>query len=86
VTKAGTAFVKVRVSGEGRLVAASSSVRKVVRMPKAAKSVWIPIRAKGKALTTLKKKGHVKVKVKLVFTPAAGAKVVKTRSVTLVKK
>jgi amidase len=86
VTKAGTAFVKVRVSGEGRLVAVSSSVRKVVRRPKAAKSVWIPIRAKGKALATLKKKGHVKVKVKLVFTPAGGAKVVKTRSVTLVKK
>ena len=61
-------------------------MRKVVRRPRAAKTLWIPIRAKGKALATLNKTGHVKVKVKITFIPTGGAKVVKTRTLVLVKK
>lgn len=81
---AGTAFLKVSVSGPGRLVAKSATVRKVVRSPQAAAAVWIPIRAKGRALATLKKKGRVTVKVRIVFAPTDGARKVKTKTLKLI--
>jgi Asp-tRNA(Asn)/Glu-tRNA(Gln) amidotransferase A subunit family amidase len=86
LTTSGTALLQVRVSGKGTLVAKSGTVRKVVRRPQAAKSIWVPIRAKGKALATLNETGQAQVTVKITFTPAAGDKVVKTRTLVLVKE
>lgn len=86
VKSAGTAFIRVRVSGKGYLVAKSKTVRKVVRRPQAPKSLWLPVRAKGKALAALKENGSVKVTVRVTFNPAGGKKTVRTRSLTLVAK
>lgn len=86
VKAVGTAFVEVRVTGKGYLVAESGQVRKVVRRPQAAMTLWIPIRAKGEALATLEKQGRAKVQVKISFLPAGGTKTVKTKTLVLVKK
>jgi len=86
IKKAGTAFIKVRVTGRGYLAAKSNQVRKVVRKPKSAQALWIPVRAKGRALATLNKKGRVKVKVKIKLVSPGGAKAYKTKTVVLVKR
>jgi hypothetical protein len=46
----------------------------------------VPSETKGKAMKTLKAKGKAEVKVKIAFTPTAGAKVIATHKVTLIRK
>jgi Asp-tRNA(Asn)/Glu-tRNA(Gln) amidotransferase A subunit family amidase len=82
----GVAFIRVHVSGKGRLILSGSKVRRAVRTPKVSRSIWVPIRPKGKAIHALDVKHHVRVKVKIVFVPATGGKVTSTRPVTLIKK
>lgn len=86
VKSSGAVFIKVRVSGKGYLVAKSGQVRRVVRTPRAARSLWIPLRAKGRALAALNEQGRVRVEVRLKFVAADGATTAKTRTVVLVKK
>ena len=49
----GVVFIRVHVSGEGRLILSGPSVRRAVRAPKVSRSIWIPIRPKGKAMRAL---------------------------------
>ena len=86
VLGAGTLFLRVHVPAKGRLVLNGKGVRRVTRQPKVARSLWVPIRSKGKALATLDKKGKVKLKIKLVFTPAGGTTLKMTKVVVLKKK
>ena len=82
----GVVFIRVHVSGRGRVVLGGAEVRHVVRTPKVARSLWIPVRPKAKAIRALDAKGDVKVKVKIVFIAAAGGRVTDVRKLTLVKK
>jgi hypothetical protein len=84
--RAGTAFIRVHVSSSGYLVSKGKTVRKVVRRPRAAKTLWLPVQAKGRALKTLKEKGHVKVGVRVIFVPAEDERIVMTRKLTLVMR
>ena len=79
-------FLRLRLPGKGRLLILGHGVRRVVRTPKAARGIWVPIRAEGKALKTLETTGKVKLKVKIVFIPTGGKKTIKVRPVALVEK
>ncbi|MFT3866598.1 MAG: Ig-like domain-containing protein [Solirubrobacterales bacterium] len=84
-TKKGTARLGVTVSGPGSLVVSGPGIVKVSGHPTSSGEVQVLIKAKGKALKTLKKKGKVSVKVTITFT-AEGTKSTKTTTVVLVKK
>ncbi len=87
-TKNGTAKLAVTAGGEGKVIVQGSKKAK-----KSSKKVGeggkgkIKIKAKGKAAKTLRKKGRVKIKVKLVYKPGGGCpnKTV-NRKVKLVRK
>jgi uncharacterized membrane protein YqiK len=84
-TKQGTARLKVTVPSPGSLVISGPEIDKVSGNPTAPGGVQVLIKAKGKALKTLKKKGKVTVEVDIEFTGTAGPKET-TTMVTLVKK
>ncbi|HEY1354858.1 MAG TPA: choice-of-anchor Q domain-containing protein, partial [Solirubrobacterales bacterium] len=85
--KKGTATVAVIVPGPGavRLVG-SKKVKKAGKTAKAAGTVKILLKAKGKALKALNRKGKVKVKAKFSFTPTGGTIASRTKTLKLVKK
>jgi len=78
--------LKVHVSGPGKLILTGKGVKADHVKVKKAGDVWLMVRAKGKALKTLKAKGKVKVKVKIAFVPTEGAKVSSTHGLTLIQK
>jgi hypothetical protein len=84
-TKQGTARLKVTVPSPGSLVISGPEIQKVSGNPTAPGAVQVLIKAKGKALKTLSKKGKVTVEVDIEFTGTAGPKEA-TTMVTLVKK
>jgi uncharacterized membrane protein YqiK len=84
-TKQGTARVKVTVPGPGSLIVSGPEIQKVSGNPTTPGEVQVLIKAKGKALKTLSKKGKVTVEVDIEFTGTAGVKET-TTMVTLVKK
>lgn len=84
-TKKGTARLKVTVPSPGALVISGPEIRKVSGNPTTPGTVEVLIKAKGKALKTLNRKGKVTVEVDIEFTGTAGTKEA-TTMVTLVKK
>jgi hypothetical protein len=84
-TKTGTARLGVIVPAPGSLVVSGPDIAKVSGHPTAPGEVEVLIKAKGKALKTLREKGKVSVKVTITFT-AEGKKSTKTTTVTLVRK
>jgi len=80
----GTATLRVRVQAGGRLILSGSGVRKVVRRVDHPGPVTVAVRAQGKALRTLRRRGRVKLKVRTAFTPFGGS--VRTRTTTLTLK
>jgi large repetitive protein len=84
-TKKGTVRLAVTVPTPGQLVVTGPGIVKVSGHATAPGEVQVLIKAKGKALKTLKAKGKVSVKVTVTFT-AEGKKQTKTTTVTLVKK
>lgn len=68
----GTAWVRVRVPGPGRLVLRGPGVVKVVRTPAAAGGVRVTVRPKGKAKRRLRETGKATAAGTLIFTPTGG--------------
>lgn len=79
----GTGTLAVKLGAPGSLVLSGRKVKKQTRSPQQARTVKLPIVAKGKALTQLRNTGKAKVKLKLAYTPAGGIKSTTTRSVVL---
>ena len=84
--KKGTATVAVVVPGAGvvRLVG-SKKVRKSSKTAKRAGTVKLLVKAKGKALRSLKSNGKVKVRARFTFAPTGGTPASKTKVVKLVR-
>ncbi len=84
--KRGTATVAVILPGAGvvRLVG-SKKVRKSSKTARGAATVKLLVKARGKALQSLKSSGKVKVKAKFTFVPTGGIPASKTKVVRLVK-
>ncbi len=85
--KRGTATVAVILPGAGvvRLVG-SKKVKKGSKAAKRAGTVKLVVKARGKALRSLKRKGKVKVKAKFTFTPTGGTSASRTKALKLVKR
>ncbi len=85
--KKGTATVAVVVPGPGSVVLASSKkVKKASKIAKAAGTVKLLLKAKGKALRSLKRDGRVKLKAKFTFTQTGGSPASRTKVVKLIRK
>jgi hypothetical protein len=81
----GIATLQVKVPAAGTLTMTGRKVVKAKRSPKAATTVKLTIRAKGKAKKALNMTGKAKVKANLSFRPQSGSPVLRTRSITLKK-
>jgi hypothetical protein len=83
--KKGTAKLPVLVPGEGPVVLSKGKVvgREVIAT--GAQKITLTIKARKKALKKLNKKGKVKVKVRVSFTPTGGTKLTKSKKITLKK-
>lgn len=85
-TKKGTASLPVVVPGAGKLSLKRGKVVGRTANPSAAGTVRLAIKARGKAAKTLKRKGKVKVKVSVSYTPNGGTKLTKSKTITLKRK
>ncbi len=86
--KKGTAKLAVTAGGGGKVVLESSKkVKKNTRNVGGKGTGKVTVKAKGKTLRNLKKRGNVKVKLTLTYKPGGGCSTVtKKRTVKLVKK
>jgi CSLREA domain-containing protein len=82
----GIAFLFVRVPGAGRVVLRGPKVRRVVRNPKGATRVRLPIRARPKVRRRLLRTGRIRTRVRVTYRPTGGAARTKFRRVRLIKK
>lgn len=81
----GTATLFVKVPAAGTLTVSGKGVAKAKRQAKAAKTLKVPVKARGKAKALLGEDGKAKIKAKVTFKPTGAAPVVKTKSITLKK-
>jgi hypothetical protein len=70
--KKGTALLPVTVPGAGTLVLSGKQVVKQTKAVKAGSTIKLLVKAKGKALKALTKKGKLKAKASIAFTPSTG--------------
>ncbi|HTU15849.1 MAG TPA: right-handed parallel beta-helix repeat-containing protein [Solirubrobacterales bacterium] len=85
--KKGVATLQVKVPGAGKvLLAGSKTVARSSKTSRGAATVNLTVKAKGRAAKQLKKKGSVKVKAKVSFTPTGGTAETKSKTVKLAKK
>ena len=70
----------------GKLVLSGPKVKTVTLNPTAAGEESIAIRPTGKALASLRKRGKVSVRVKLVFIPTGGTPSTTGKTVVLIEK
>ncbi len=82
----GTARLRVRVPGAGSLVLTGPGVRRAAGRSRAAGTVTLAVRAKGKALRALRRRGKAKVRLRVTFTPDGGTAGSRTKTVTLQKR
>jgi CSLREA domain-containing protein len=82
----GIAFLFVRVPGAGRVVLRGPKVRRVVRNPRGAARVRLPIRARPKVRRRLLRTGRIRTRVRVTYRPTGGTPRTKTRRVRLIKK
>ena len=61
-------------------------MKKGSKAAKRAGTVKLVVKARGKALRSLKRKGKVKVKAKFTFTPTGGTSASRTKALKLVKR
>ena len=84
--KKGTATVAVIVPGPGTMrLIGSKKVKKATKTAKIAGTVKLLLKAKGKALRSLKSNGRVKVRAKFTFAPTGGTPASKTKVVKLIR-
>lgn len=79
----GTATMTVTVGGAGTVVLKGHAVKRVRAQPKRAKTLKLPVKAKGKAWKKLVRTGKAKLKLVVTFTPSGGQTVVKRKTVVL---
>ena len=79
----GTATLTVRVSGPGKLSVTGKGLVKQTATATAAGPLKVTLKTKAAAAKTLLADGKVKVKAKVVFTPAGAASVVATKQLRL---
>jgi hypothetical protein len=73
----------VSVPGAGTVVLTGKGVKKASAVAKAAGKFSLTIRVAGKAGQKLTETGKVELRLKITFTPAAGAPGTQTKKVTL---
>lgn len=81
----GTAILFVKVPTAGTLTVSGKGIAKAKRKAKAAKTLKVPVKPKGKAKALLGENGKAKVRAKITFKPTGAAPVVKSKSITLKK-
>ena len=85
--KRGTATVQVKVPDAGEAaLAATKAVKKDSKMASAAATLELTIRAKGKALKSLRKRGTVTVRADFTFTPNGGEPASQIKRLRLVRR
>ena len=84
--KRGTATFLVTVPGPGKLVLFGKGVERATKRSKRAGRLKLPIRARGKSLKRLLRRGSVRVSLAIAFTPNGGATHVKHEKVTLIER
>ena len=86
--KKGTAKIPVSLPGNGRLKVTGKGVKATTKSVKAAKTLKLTIKAKGKALKKLRRSGKAKLKLKFGFLPSSSGALnaAQTKSVVLRKK
>ena len=85
--KKGTATIEVKVPDAGEVaLAGTKKVKKDSKAASAGTTLKLTVRASGRALKSLRKKGKVKVKAKFTFAPSGGLAASKTKSLKLVRK
>jgi len=85
--KKGTATVTVTLPGPGTLAAAlGKKLSAKVPQPQAAGDVKVTVKAAGKGVKALRKKGKLKGNLKLTFTPPNGDPATQSKKLTLAKK
>ena len=80
----GTGVLRVRVPSGGKVRLAGGAVRRVVRKPGGPKTLRMPVRLKPKAKARLVRRGRLRVKVRVTYTPRYGDPRTKSRRVTVV--
>ena len=83
--KAGTATLKVTVSGAGSVKLSGQGVKAQTVGAKGAGPVSLTVKAKGKSATTLANNGKVTLNVSVTFTPTGGSATTLTKKVKLLK-
>lgn len=84
--KRGRAWLLVKAKGRGRLIVFGKKIKKRGKTLRGAGQLALPIIAKGKAAKALRKKGRVKVGVRLAFIPSGGSKSNLSRTLALRKR
>lgn len=84
--KSGFALLTAKVNGGGIVSVTGPRVVKTVKSPKGASTLKLVVKAKPKPKKALRKKGKLKVTVNVSFSASEGGKVVKKKTITLVKK
>ena len=79
----GTAALRVKVPGAGRLTVAGKGVAKLRKKTKKARTLKVSIAPTGAAGALLERTGSAKVRAKITFKPTSGISVSKTKSVVL---
>jgi hypothetical protein len=82
-TEAGTASLGVAVPSAGRLFLVGPQLKKVSRRIAHEGTATLPIRARGRALQTLRAKGTLKVTANVIFLPTGSGARTATTQVTL---
>jgi len=84
--KSGFALLTARVNGGGIVSVSGARVVKTTKKPKGASTLKLVVKAKPKLKRTLRRKGRLTVTASVSFTAAEGGKVVKKKTITLVRK
>ena len=85
-TKKGTGTVVVKVPGPGKLSMSGEGTKKTKATAKQAGKVSLPVKLTGESEKKLRKKGKLKLKLAVTFTPDGGTAYTKDTSLTLKKK
>jgi hypothetical protein len=83
---AGTASLKLKVSGPGTVKLSGTGVKGATAKAKNAGTVSLTVKAKGSAAETLAKKGKVTVHLVIGFTPSGGSATTLKKNLTLTKE
>ncbi len=81
----GSGVLQVKVQGSGRLNLSGKGLKSAKRRASAKGSVTLPLRAKGKALRSLRKNGMARVKARIKFSPDYGKARTVTKRITLIR-